>query len=445
MSGNAARRKVRIAGKNCLYYGNEMQILVIGVWPVVLTFKLDANGKIIATVTTSESRFSGMPGAPAEWHELQHRAVTIDHQMGRDLQVANFCEVGMRVPVETIGKEFPDVRPTEFSRRQADAMNEDKPGFDAGRTVVLIRRWALDGGSQQADAGTDGIVQGLRVSQLEISGCADALIWSFQWVLDVNAFAAGNVKPPHKRDSMPRPRLFSTVSLSPDTNIVLDDVEARYIGRVLRLRPGAELIVFDGRGGEYAATLDMVTKQKLNLAIGHRRDRDTESPLRIRLVQGVSRGDKMDVVVQKATELGVHRISPVLADFSVVKFDAERATRRREHWQKVARSACEQCLRNFVPIIDTPQSLLDWFGDNADAENIQLILQPDAVHSMPEIEMRGYELTILVGPEGGFSQVELERAKAAGLQAVKLGPRVMRTETAAIAALGVAQSAWGDY
>lgn len=244
---------------------------------------------------------------------------------------------------------------------------------------------------------------------------------------------------------MSLPRLFSTVSLQPDTDIVLGDGEARYVGRVLRLRPGNELRLFDGSGGEYTATLNQVSKQTVRLTVGEYHERDTESPLRIRLVQGVSKGERMDLVVQKATELGVARISPVLTDFSVVKLDAERAEKRRDHWQKVARSACEQCQRNIVPVIDTPRSMLDWFGDNAAADEPRLILKPDADVAMPKIELPGNDVTILIGPEGGFSDAEYARASAAGLLPVRLGPRVMRTETAAIAALSAAQAAWGDF
>ncbi len=243
---------------------------------------------------------------------------------------------------------------------------------------------------------------------------------------------------------MSPPRLFSSIQLRANTEIVLGNEQARYVGRVLRLRPGDDLTAFDGRGGEYAATVRTVTKRELKLAIGKHCCRSAESPLKIRLVQGVSRGEKMDTVVQKATELGVHRISPVLSDFSVVRLDADRAAKRRDHWQKIAQSACEQCKRNIVPVVDAPQSLVDWFGDHAGSADLQLILRPDAVDCMPAVAMVGRELTILVGPEGGFSKAEHERATAAGLQAVKLGPRIMRTETAALAALSVAQATWGD-
>lgn len=240
-------------------------------------------------------------------------------------------------------------------------------------------------------------------------------------------------------------RLFSPIQLRANAEQSFGGEQARYVGRVLRLRPGDTLTVFDGSGGEYPATIGTITKQELNLSVGKHISRSVESPLRIRLVQGVSRGERMDIVVQKATELGVQRISPVLTDFSVVKLEPERAAKRRDHWQKVAQSACEQCRRNIVPAIDAPQSLLDWFGDNAGSDKLQLILRADARDSMPAIDMPGSDLTILIGPEGGFSEAEYERATVAGLKAVRLGPRIMRTETAALAAISIAQATWGDY
>lgn len=240
-------------------------------------------------------------------------------------------------------------------------------------------------------------------------------------------------------------RLFSPIQLRANASLSLGDEQARYVGRVLRLRPGDALTVFDGNGGEYSATVRLVTKQELNLSVGEHIARDTESSLRIRLVQGISRGERMDIVIQKATELGVHRISPVLTDFSVVKLSPIRAEKRRTHWQKIAQSACEQCERNIVPAIDEPQNLVDWYSDNAGLDEPQLILRADAIDTMPAIDVPGRDLTILVGPEGGFSEAEQERAAAAGMHAVRIGPRVLRTETAALAALSIAQASWGDY
>lgn len=244
---------------------------------------------------------------------------------------------------------------------------------------------------------------------------------------------------------MPKSRLFSPIPLRSNTELTLGDEQAHYVGRVSRLRPGDALTVFDGSGGEYSATVGKITKQELQLSIGEHFSRDAESPLKIRLVQGISRGDRMDTVVQKATELGVHRISPVITDHSVVKLPPDRAAKRHAHWQKIARSACEQCERNIIPTIDAPQSLVDWFAVNAGSDKLLIILRPDAEVAMTAIVPQGNEITILIGPEGGFSEAEYERAAAAGLRAAKLGPRIMRTETAALAALSIAQATWGDY
>ena len=244
---------------------------------------------------------------------------------------------------------------------------------------------------------------------------------------------------------MSRMRLYSPVRLRANTELQLGGAQAQYVGRVLRLRPGDSLTVFDGNGGEYAATIARVTKQELALDVGAHRSGTAESPLRLRLVQGVSRGEKMDTVVQKATELGVHRISPVLTEFSVVRLDAERAAKRHAHWQKVAQSACEQCGRNIVPSVDPPRSLDAWFADEGNLRDPSLILHAGAGDSMAAMPSPGNAVTLLVGPEGGFSDAELARAAGAGVRAVSLGPRILRTETAALAALCVAQAAWGDY
>lgn len=240
-------------------------------------------------------------------------------------------------------------------------------------------------------------------------------------------------------------RLFSPIRLRTNTSLSLGSEQARYVGRVMRLKPGDALTVFDGDGGEYAATVGVVTRQELKLNVGEHISRNTESPLRICLVQGISRGERMDIVVQKATELGVHRITPVLTDYSVVRLKPDRAEKRRMHWLKIARSACEQCERNLIPAIDAPQSLDDWFAINAASAEPRLILRADALDAMPAIRLPGRDLTIVVGPEGGFSEAEHERAAAAGMCAVRIGPRVLRTETAALAALSIAQASWGDY
>jgi 16S rRNA (uracil1498-N3)-methyltransferase len=239
-------------------------------------------------------------------------------------------------------------------------------------------------------------------------------------------------------------RLFCPVRLSANTSLSLGSEQARYVGRVLRLRSGDALTVFDGSDGEYPANVVTITKQALELNVGKYSSRSTESPLRIRLLQGISRGERMDIVVQKATELGVHRISPVLTEFSVVKLEPERAAKRVAHWTKVAASACEQSGRNELPLIDTPGTLYDVLDDENSQDGLRLVLQPGAEQPLPSIVRPEGYVTVLIGPEGGLSDKEQERAKLFGFAAVSFGPRILRTETAALAAIACLQSMFGD-
>ena len=239
-------------------------------------------------------------------------------------------------------------------------------------------------------------------------------------------------------------RLFSPVALHTGQKISLDKVQSRYLIRALRMRAGDSFTMFDGLGGEFPTTIIGADPTCVYVETAARIDRSIESPLDLRLVLGISKGDRMDVVVQKATELGANRIIPVTTDYSVVKLSDEKAQGRRGHWLKVAQSASEQCGRNSVPAIDPPMTLLNWFGDACKSAATQLILKPQAPVLMTAIADVGDRITIVVGPEGGFSPAEFDRAKAVGIRAVSLGPRILRTETAALAAISVAQACWGD-
>ena len=239
-------------------------------------------------------------------------------------------------------------------------------------------------------------------------------------------------------------RLFSAAPLQPHHLITLDAGQARYLMRALRLRLGDTITLFDGYGGEYPAEILRTDKGSVEVQTGAFLDRSTESTLQIRLVQGISKGDRMDIVVQKATELGATRISPVLSQYSVVRLDDKKAAKRRDHWQKIVQSACEQCCRNIVPNVDDVKTLNAWHDeDNGDTE-ARLILMPDASTTLSSVSRPESGVSLLVGPEGGFSDLELERAIDAGFTPVSLGPRVLRTETAASAAITVAQTLWGD-
>ena len=239
-------------------------------------------------------------------------------------------------------------------------------------------------------------------------------------------------------------RLFVRGDLQPDQTLQLDKEQSRYVGRVLRLRVGDAIAVFNGEAGEFAATISSLDKTSAAIAIGSAIESSTESPLKVHLVQGVSRGERMDLIVQKATELGVKRISPVLTEYGVVKLDQARSARRRDHWQKVAESACEQSGRIRPPLIDEPLTLKSWLGAKTREADVDLILRPDATTPMASLQPPKTKVCLLIGPEGGFSDIEYDDASVAGFAAVSLGPRVLRTETAAIAAVAIAESMWGD-
>jgi 16S rRNA (uracil1498-N3)-methyltransferase len=243
---------------------------------------------------------------------------------------------------------------------------------------------------------------------------------------------------------MPLKRLYVDDRLGAGAELRLGEEAARYLGRVLRLRAGDTVHVFNGDDGEWSATISRITKDRVTLLAHDRVDNTAESRLRVHLVQGISRGERMDFVVQKATELGVERITPVLTDHGVVKLDDRRADKRRLHWQRVAESACEQSGRVRPPRVDTPLPLNDWFGTARDDASIDLILAPDAGRSLAAVDAPAAGLCLLIGPEGGFSEREYDDAALAGFTAVTLGPRILRTETAAVAALAIAQGLWGD-
>jgi 16S rRNA (uracil1498-N3)-methyltransferase len=239
-------------------------------------------------------------------------------------------------------------------------------------------------------------------------------------------------------------RLFVNARLVTGAELQLDRERARYLGRVLRLRSGDALHVFNGEDGEFGARVLSLGNSVASIGIDATVQNENESPLKIQLVQGISRGERMDFVVQKATELGVKRITPVFTRHGVVKLDEKRAVKRRDHWQSVAESACEQSGRVKPPLIDAPIELNAWFGEGTGQTDVDLILQPDAPTPLTSVDNPVTKVCLLIGPEGGFSETEYEDARVAGFDAVSLGPRVLRTETAALTAIALAQSQWGD-
>lgn len=240
-------------------------------------------------------------------------------------------------------------------------------------------------------------------------------------------------------------RLFVEDTLASGMQLTLADELAHYVGRVLRLKAGDALTLFDGRGGEFAATVSAVSKNGVVVTTGQKSSRERESPLSIHLVQAVSRGERMDFVVQKATELGVVRVTPVMSEFSVVKLDGSKRDKRARHWQRIAQSACEQSGRNRVPDIGEPCTFGEWLQSlAADKARLRLLLEPSAPATLATVRATPVAVDLLIGPEGGLSEREVEQALAAGFIAVRFGPRILRTETAAIAAIAALQARWGD-
>ncbi len=218
---------------------------------------------------------------------------------------------------------------------------------------------------------------------------------------------------------------------------------AGHLVRVLRLAVGAELAVFDGTGGEFAGRIEAVRKGEVLVALGERHERASESPLRLTLAQAVARGERMDWVVQKAVELGVSAIVPVLSERSVVRLDVAQARHKQRHWQRIAVAACEQSGRNHVPEVSEPLALAAWLAA-LPAGGVRLLLSPQGAVGLASLPNATSEVLVLIGPEGGLTEAEVRAARARGFESVRLGPRVLRTETAAVVALALLQQRFGD-
>ncbi|MEW6037229.1 MAG: 16S rRNA (uracil(1498)-N(3))-methyltransferase [Pseudomonadota bacterium] len=236
-------------------------------------------------------------------------------------------------------------------------------------------------------------------------------------------------------------RLYLPAPLAAGAEVVLAEERAHYLRTVLRLRRGFELTVFNGEGGEFAARIGACHREEVSLTVGEYRSVDRESVLDVQLGLGISRGERMDLAIQKAVELGVGAITPLFSERCVVQLDAERKAQRLEHWRRVVWAACEQSGRNRVPDVLEPRSLDAWLPA---AAGLRIFLDPHAARSLRELEPPAGTVTLLSGPEGGFSDAERDAAVAAAFTPVRLGPRVLRTETAALAALAAIQTLWGD-
>ena len=242
------------------------------------------------------------------------------------------------------------------------------------------------------------------------------------------------------------PRLYFPDDIPAHGECMLSEAQTHHVAHVLRLAAGDAVTLFDGRGTEYPATIVRLGKRHTVVRVAGGRMVDRESPLAVTLVQGLSSGERMDYTIQKAVELGVAYIQPVTAQRSVVRLKNERAEKRVAHWQYVVIAACEQCGRNRVPEVAPLLSFRDWLATlPADGAEARWMLSPQADRRLGETARPTAGVTLLAGPEGGFDDGEIALAQAHRFAALKLGPRVLRTETAALAALAVLQARWGDF
>jgi len=248
-------------------------------------------------------------------------------------------------------------------------------------------------------------------------------------------------------------RVFVDGTLTPGAIVELARDTASHLAKVLRARSGDELILFNGDGREFTGAIEAVRGSRVSASIGAARSVDRESSLALTLLQCVPRGDRMDFIVQKATELGVGRIVPVLSQRSVVRLDESQSASKQAHWHAVAVNACEQCGRNRLPTVEAPQPLLSYLGALTPIQTpglLRLVLEPEgALHPRPRAapSMVAEPVSgahIAIGPEGGFAPEELEAFELSAFSRLRLGPRVLRTETAAIAAIVVLQARFGD-
>ncbi|MGR9086823.1 MAG: 16S rRNA (uracil(1498)-N(3))-methyltransferase [Gammaproteobacteria bacterium] len=237
-------------------------------------------------------------------------------------------------------------------------------------------------------------------------------------------------------------RLYTPIRLSAGHTIELDDDSAHYVRTVLRLKKDSEIVVFNGEGGEYLSVLLEVSRSRVLIHLRQWLERSVESPLRVILGLGISRGDRMDWSVQKAVELGVNRITPIQTERCLVQFKGEKKSQRFLHWQRIIQHAAEQSGRTRLPDLLPIEPIHEWLSRQ---QGLKVFLDPYAKASLADLKPVDEQVTLLTGPEGGFSEQERTFAEAAGFIPVRMGSRILRTETASLAALSAVQILWGDF
>lgn len=240
-------------------------------------------------------------------------------------------------------------------------------------------------------------------------------------------------------------RIHCPQALSPGVRVALPEVAAHHVARVLRLAVGDPLVLFDGRGGEWTARIERILKDEVHAGLERFDEVEREPPLAVTLVQALPAADKMDWIAQKCTELGVSAIRPVASKRSVIRLSGERMERRVRHWQGVVAAACEQCGRNRVPTVEPLLDLPQYLAQAAEDGGMKLLLVPESGFRLNALARPAGPVILLVGPEGGFDAGETAAARSAGFQPVSLGPRVLRAETAGMAAMASVMALWGDF
>lgn len=238
------------------------------------------------------------------------------------------------------------------------------------------------------------------------------------------------------------PRIYHPEAITQLGELALDEDAAGHVGRVLRMKPGQEVLLFDGTDHEYPGSITEVTKKSVTVSISEKISKSIESPLNLHLGQVISRGDKMEFTIQKSVELGVNTITPLISERCGVKLDQKRFEKKLAQWQKIAIAACEQSGRNIVPVIRPIMQLEQWCAEQSDA--LKLNLHPRAKYSINTLPAPIERVRLLIGPEGGLSSEEISMTEKYQFEETLLGPRVLRTETAALTAITALQVRFGD-
>lgn len=240
------------------------------------------------------------------------------------------------------------------------------------------------------------------------------------------------------------PRIYTEQALTSNIELELEEAPSHHLIKVLRMAVGRQLFLFNGKGGHYHAEIIASTKKYATVKITEHQAQDNESPLKTHLAIGLSRGERFELVLQKATELGVSSIQPLFTERTEVKLNGDRLNKKIQSWNKIIIGACEQSGRNILPILQAPCSLQDFLIQEQAQEQLKLVLHHRNSSRFSELE-KAENICLLIGPEGGLSQDEIDQAQQYHFQNLSLGPRVLRTETAPLAALAIMQQCWGDF